>query len=326
MPEAIAAVDKDVHSEAHELRTLIKKVLEDANDSLSANQIRQRLAIKVQKDDLQQQLAAAVAQGELHAVGTYNRSEQYSHIPLHEFAANVIVQKLLDRTLSLAELLRSVKSKLNLLTEKELRELHGKLLSEGRIRKLPPHVGARTALFGVQKPKALDYVEEVYKKLKDKLLEHGVTQQEILAAFQMLATEHGEFADVFSPVMDTQDDQYAPDRRVTADATTAVAHSPAPVVDAATVVSERSELAETILDRLTEEYGLRMALIRDLRRLHDFLMTDRREFDNALLELQREGKLALHEHGSAGTLPAEERADLLSVDGRYFNAVSRRSL
>lgn len=167
------------------------------------------------------------------------------------------------------------------------RKAIARLVETGEVRELPPLLGSRTKRLSVRPADPADYIAAALENLGGKLASTGVTENEVWEAARRLVEERLQ-------------------------------------------QRQKDLLPELILERMpvVEPAAQSGALVsvRDLRRSLEFQEVNHDAFDRAVLQLGRQGRIALHRHDYVSSLTSAERDELVTDgQGNYYVGIALRT-
>jgi hypothetical protein len=343
---------------AAEMADVVLKALERAPQPLSAYQLQGRLPspYKRKPDEIRQCLSELAAQGKIHELPPYKSSlPRFWTRGLEQLAREEIVQLLAARPRTRTALLQAIKARVKGLSEGRFGQVLEQALRDGQVRKLPPQVGSRGHLLGVDAPhpdvylgplfenRILRGLEKVFRKLESE----GVSQERILDTaaelWQQTLVKARALPPSSRPGPQTQapdtgeagsPDTGAPPQEAGTDGAFSGGATPAETTSATAGEARSAQApvpdAQAILDGIVRlnpgaSQGA-MVSVRELRRSLRETFPDKDRFDRAVLELAREGRLDLHQHDYPASLGEEQRGEELIPDnrGNYYNGIVLR--
>lgn len=284
---------------------VVRKTLDRSEHPLSASALSKQLTgpFRVSAKTLAQRLDEMAKRGEVFVLSKFRGAKQYWTRDLESYAREEMRRQLSGGPLTRSELKSKLKTKLNEVSPTRQDAIFKTLLEQGEVQKLPRYVGARADRFSTRAADPRDYVVHALEKVRQALAKAGISRAEVDAAACAIVEQWNH-----QPVNGGE-------------AISASAFTPRP--------SEPLDLPTAILSRM-EEIQPRagegaMVYIPELRRAAEFLHKDRDEFDRALWDLVRAGRVAVHRYDHAMTLSETERADLLQDDsGQFYHGLSLR--
>lgn len=270
-----------------DLRDVLRKALDRSEEPLSSNEVARQLTgpFRRSAENLQPILDEMAERGEIHKLPKYGGRYRYWTRDLETYARKTILNTLSQKPLIRSELKQKVKNKLRGISEKRQQTLLKELIQTGRVRELPPLIGARSKRLSTREADPRDYVENAVDKICRQLAEVDISRESVLkAAWELYGKRRPE-----PPV----------------------------------------HLEKVILDRMSDiepraAQGAMVSIV-ELRRALDFQHHSKSEFDQAVWNLVRQGKVDVHRHDFPAGLSQDEREAMLADDQGYlYNGVSRR--
>lgn len=284
---------------------VVRKTLERSERPLSASALSKQLTgpFRISAKKLEQRLDEMAERGEVFVLSKFRGAKQYWTRDLESFAREEMLRQLSEGPLTRSELKSKLKVKLNEVSPARQDAIFKSLLEQGEVQKLPRYIGARSDRFSTRGADPRDYIVHALEKVRQTLSKAGISRAQVDAAACAIVEQWNH-----QPV-DAEE------------TVSAVATIPEP--------SESLDLPRAILSRMEEiEPRARegaMVYIPELRRAAEFLHRDRAEFDRAIWDLVRVGRIAVHRYDHAATLTEAERADLLRDEsGQFYNGLSLR--
>lgn len=287
--------DRDARAVA---RAAVLEAMHNADRPLTAAELSKRLVtpLKLTQKDLAAILEESVAAGTLHAIpgATAKGKARYWTRDVLEFGRQAVVKALEAGAQSVANLKKAAAG----LSAGQFEQVLQGLVAGQTVWRHPPLGKIKKELFGNRPPSPAPYLHEVgaqLSKIVAQLLAANVPHDDLRRAFVQLAEAAGI--------------SFAGDTGARAGA-------------APTALGARADLVE--LMRRIEPGAERGALVgaRDLRRAAKLEKT---QFDQAVLELARVGRLSLHRHDYATSLSTEERDELVhDGTGTYYVGMALR--
>ena len=284
-----------------EARERLLTLIAESSEPLSARHWAAGLSefFKATEKQVAPLLTELVAAGTLHEFAPLKgKALRYWDRGLADYARDSLLRTLNAKgSLKLADLKKAVLKAAKSLSDAQFRELFERLKQEQQVYEHPPVSSrAKTAQFGTQPPAPAPYLKaatDELRKLVTKLTAAGVSLAALgEAGMQMLRSAGLEV-------------------RVAA--------------------AVRSQAAGKTVDLIalmrSIEPGAESGALVTLPELRQAAGLPKEVFDEAVLQLAREGRLTLHRHDFAGNLAASER-DALVTDGRgnfYIGVGLRRS-
>jgi hypothetical protein len=260
--------------------------------------------LKFSESDLTPILEKLVAAGRLHAfpAATAKGKPRFWDRDLAEVGRLAIIQVLEKKgPQTEANLKKGAKG---LSAEQFVRLFHD-LVDQGKLLRHPPLPGAKGELFGVRPPSAATYLNEI-----------GGQLTKIVAALLAARVSEGELRQALVQLMESTGISFGGTSQSSG---TATLNRPEPVASQESTAVELLELMKRL-----EPGAERGALVgsRELRRAS---LLEKSQFDSAVLDLARHGKLSLHRHDYASSLNQQERDDLVTDGaGTYYVGMAIR--
>jgi hypothetical protein len=166
-------------------KEVVIKALEQAGQPVTAKQLRERLTgpYKLPKERLSQLLEEQVSAGRIHHYAAIGPSKQprYFSRRIEDYARELIINLLEQRSHTQTEILRKLKSQLAGMSQHQQKNLLTLLVKEKQVYQLPPFIGSRTIRYSSQPPdlRNYDYLEDAIEKIRKKL---NLTPEEVLSA------------------------------------------------------------------------------------------------------------------------------------------------
>jgi hypothetical protein len=309
-----------------DLAEVVRKALREADAPLSVREIRKGLTGPFKKlaKGLETLLESEAAAGRLFryvpAKGK-SRTPSYSAHPI-ETTARAAIASAVDETArpwSMLKKARAIGKAGSLLGTKGVEAIRAALVDEGRIYEWPKVGGKGSVRYSTRPADPGEYLEPTLKKVRKeidslarKLAGAGVGRGDVGAA--LATTLAGEFG------------HRAPEQQavVAGDAQIRPAPREEPAPGSTTEDLDALILERMVLDDPGAATGAPVS-IRSLRRSLAFHISDRAEFDRAIVRLAVRGRLALHRLDYPDRMSPEQRDELVpDGQGGYFVAASRR--
>jgi len=152
---------------------VLLRSLEQSSGPLTARQIRDRLTgpYKLPLPGIEQLLERQVATGKAFAypgTGTTGKTRYWTQ-GIEELARDLILKRLGDRSLTLPDLIRGLRSALRGLDEKSQRQLVSRMVRSGDLHEWPPVLGSRTARYSVLPPQPDFYLSDAFDRIARRL-------------------------------------------------------------------------------------------------------------------------------------------------------------
>ncbi|MDB5340834.1 MAG: uncharacterized protein JWN70_6453 [Planctomycetaceae bacterium] len=290
------------HQDLREIgRQAVLKAAQQAGDPFTANELAGRLQtpVKLSETDVTGILEETVAAGTLHAIPatTAKGKPRYWTHGVLELGCRAMVATINTKG---PQTLTNLKKLLKGIGDAQFQQIVDRLREKGSLVAHPPLGTAKQEMLGTRPPSAVPYLQEVglqLKRIVGLLKGAHVPSDELRRAVVQLLTEAGIS---FGTSGDTS--------HLTGSPTAAVAET----VDLVGAMKRIEPGAE------------RGALVgaRELRRA---VRLPKSEFDHAVLELARQGRLSLHRHDYATSLTQEERDELVTDgDGTFYVGMALR--
>jgi hypothetical protein len=242
------------------------------------------------KKDLPELLRQMVKAGQIRAHQA--RSSVYWLPGLEEQASEKIIEALSEMPLTQTDLKNKLRSLLIGWPQTKRNEMIAQLLKEKRVYKVPPLTGKTSLLSARAEPTPQDYIRLALQLAVARLKPSGLTAEQVMTAARALL-------------------------------------QPSPNV-ASSTEHNVADLGRLILDRMRQinpsvVTGAPVQLSQ-LRHSLRSEIADKDVFDQAIMRLAEQGRVAVHQHDYVGSLSQEELAALVS-DGRgnYFIGVTLRA-
>ncbi len=296
-----------IKASASDIEAVVVKALSVAPEPQSMAKLREGIPklYRPSENDLAGMLEKLVADGLAWKYSPIRgKAPCYFCHPPDVFGQQVILEELTGAAHTLTSLERKVKSRLHDLPPSRRKELVIQLVGAGKVREWPLKPKSRVATYSTTVPDPHAYLETAIRNLKNAiatiaaLLEPaGVSRKETNSAAQDLI--EANFPVRSQPGSSDVESPFPPE-----------------------------QFDERILEQMVEiepaaQTGA-LVSIPDLRRSLDFCHPDKEAFDNAILRLSRQGRIAIHRHDYPTSLPADER-ELLVFDGQsHFSGAALR--
>lgn len=296
--------DSNTYAGVSDLVAPILTLLAAADAPLPCNQILSALpnAAGIKLDQLTLLLDRLVAQGRLTAYAPYRTQHpRYWDRPEEEYVRSVVRSRLADRSLVRAELLRGISAQLKGIPAARQVTILRRMLAEGTLHEFPPFLGARAKRIALQPLDPGEYVEDALRKLTDRLTPLGIPPTALRTA---LVTPQSRFS---QPTI-----------------------QPLPAAAPPTAAQPVATVAETILQCATDAFPQagQGALISfsQFRGLPPIAHLQREQVDQALIELAKTRRIALHAHDFPLGLASEAREMLLRDErGNHYMGFTLRT-
>jgi hypothetical protein len=297
---------------------VVVKAIQRAEDPLIPSKIRQGLTgpYRLPDERLRLLLDELTAQGRVHRFDPSRKggSPRYWTGDLEQYARQAMLRRLSVRPMTSSELKRALKATLRGLPDKRLDQIHGELQRDGAICELPKFPGARVYRFSTRGPDPRDYVQDALQKIYKALAKAGVTRRQVDEAAQGLLLAGTPFTEVSANLGGPL-------------ATTGATGQARPLT--LSFPPDDEDLGQRILERMTLDSPAAangaLVSLSDLRRSMEFQDLDKTAFDQAVLHLAGQGRVALHRHDFPASLSDEEKAEMVP-DGRggYYIGIAQR--
>lgn len=276
-----------------EIAELFRKVMHQAEKPLGVRQILNELpkAVRPSEAIAESVIASEVSANRVHKFALPDGKVQFWVQPASYYARQQLLRHLERGPRSQSKLLGDVGGLVLLKSfpKAELKRVFESLQREGLAHKLPPYVGARTALFSASQADPADYLSDALQKLSKKL---GISVQQILKSHAPESPV--ELSDAPAEVLPDAEEVTGPDERI---------------------IEAMKELDPRVMSG-------GMVSIADLRRQLDANLSGT-EFDSALFTEAAAGRVAVHRFDRPGILSESELSVLLrDAQGNYYNTVS----
>jgi hypothetical protein len=268
---------------------VVIKALEQAGQPVTAKQLRDRLTgpYKLPKERLSQLLEEQVSAGRIHHYAAIGRSKEPRYFSRHmeDYARELIINLLEQRSHTQTEILRKLKSKLAGLSQHQQKSILTRMVKEKQVHQLPPLIGSRTIRYSSQ-PHDLrgnDYLEDAFEKIRKRL---NLTPEAILSAARAFTLLRLQYAN------SQQND-----------------------------LSEKL-LARMLQVKLAAAYGELVPLSELWRSLQNEGW-DKASFDRTVLGLAEKYRVSLQRHNFPASLSEQERDELVADEmGNYYVGIA----
>lgn len=277
-----------------EATDFVLRALEQSSQPLGVTKLKKAIpkSAPFQKKQLPELLKQMAESGQIRAHGA--RTAVYWLPPHEDQACARIVEDLDERPLTQTELKNKFRSSLNGWPPAKRTELVARLIKEKRVYKVSPLTG-NSKLLSVRPQLTLqDGVKLAIHLAVAKLTSQGFAEEEVLAAareaLQPIPTAPADF-------------------------------SPTPA---------SANLEQLVIDRMLQLNPAAatgaLAPLSELRQALQAEIPDKARFDQTVLQLAEQGRVALHRHDYASSLSQTERSALVT-DGRgnYFISITLRA-
>jgi hypothetical protein len=166
---------------------VVLEVLVREGQALTPSQVRSQLRKHgLDVEEVRRTLDALASQGKVHAWPAYrSKTPRYAVQPMDAAAQDVFVRLLDEEAFTRSELIGAVRREIGGLEQAQAEQMLEQLLSEGRVRKLPPRLGGTTNLLGTPNPRS--YLQPLFAtlgrslaRLLPALESEGVSRREVL--------------------------------------------------------------------------------------------------------------------------------------------------
>jgi hypothetical protein len=292
--------------EPHLVEVLLK-ALHRAEEPITATKLREGLTgpYKVALETVENQLSELVTSGRAFSFQPYgSKAPRYWPYDQEHYARQLVLKIVSRHPKTWSEVKKALRCPLKGFSDARQSKLQKDMLDSGELHKLPAFVGARASRFSNRPPEPSHYIEHALAKIREKLAKFGIAASDVNnAAFDLLAPRGESVAD--EP----------------ADGTQAVAKVESHVEDD----SLESRILERMVDTVPAAANGALVSLRELRRSMDFHSVEKTTFDQAVLHLADQGKVALHRHDFPAGLSAEDRAELVTDGtGDFYVGIAMR--
>lgn len=273
---------------------ILLKALRRAEEPITAMKLREGLTgpYRVAPETIENQLNELVSSGKAFSFEPYiSKARRYWSYDQEHYARRLILKIVSQDPKSWSEVKKALKKPLKGFPDARQSKLQKDLLESRELHKLPPFVGARTPRFSNLPPDPSHYIEDALVKIREKLSKFGI------AAFEVNKAALGLLAPKAEPVTD-EPAEGSP--------------ASAGVEPHAEDLSLESRILERMVDTVPAAANGALVSLRELRRSMDFQNVDKPAFDQAVLGLADQGKVALHRHDFPEGLSSEDRAELVT--------------
>lgn len=281
-----------------EISEVLLKALHRAEEPITAAKLREGLTgpYKVALETIENHLKELVSKERAFSFEPYkSKATRYWAFDLEHYARRLILETVTGHPKTWSEIKKALKSPLKGFPEARQSKLQKTMIDKGELHVLPAFVGARTSMFSNRPPDASHYIEDALRKIQKKLSKFDVSASDIkrcaLALFR-----HGD-----EPEGSEQGEPPEPD----------------------------TSLEERIIERMVETVpgaaNGSLVPLRELRRSMGFQNVSKSAFDQAVLRLADQGKVALHRHDFPTGLSAEDRSELVANGtGDFYIGIALR--
>jgi hypothetical protein len=278
---------------SHPAAAFVFRALQQSSKPLTVSKLAKAIpkSTPISKQDLPELLRQLVEAGQIR--GHQARSSVYWLPYLEEQASERILETLGEMPLTQTDLKGKFKSLLIGWPQTKRLELIERLIKEKRVYKVAPLTGKAKLLSPRQQATPQDYVKLALRLAIAKLAKRGVRPEEVLAAAQE------------------------------------VLHGSSNQPETAPPPSAPINPQQLILDRMFQLNSAAatgaLVSLSELRQALQAEIPGKTNFDQAVLQLAEQGRVALHRHDYAESLDQAER-DLLVTDerGNYFISITQR--
>ncbi len=336
---------------------VVIKALRQVGEPVTAKKLRDQLRgpHRLSAEALTELLERQVAAGRLYRFLPYvSKMPRYGTDDHQQHACRVMEMVLATGPHTLQALQQRVTKRLADCPPSRRKELLESLVSEGRVRHLPPVPGSRTLRYGIHPPDPSEYVRKFVtdflnrvQKQANQLALAGVGKQATweaarqllldgLGANGPLATVESQRSDTNVPTPMSADSNDQPPVPLALSGATERADS----VESTPEAQGSENLESGGLERMPPDRQrvlirgqLRdfrkdprrgpLVPVKELRQSLDGRLVDKQAFDAALLQMARDGLLSLYQHDYPASLSEHERETLVrDAEGNYYNGVS----
>ncbi len=298
--------DQAVASEPQIVEILLK-ALRRAEEPITAKKLLDGLTgpYRAAPETIENHLSELVSSGKAFTFEPYvSKAPRYWSHDQEHYARQLVLKNVSRHPMSWSEVKKALKNPLKGFPDARLSKLQKEMLDGGVLHELPFFVGARTQRFSNYPPDPAHYIEDALVKIRKKLAKFGITASDVNNAALGLLAPRDE-----------------PDTHELAEET--------PVPAAVEPHPDEESLESRILERMvhTVPAAANGALVslRDLWRSMDFQNVDKSSFDQAVLRLADQGKVALHRHDFPAGLSTEDRAELVTdATGDFYVGIALR--
>lgn len=282
-------------------REAILKAAQEADEPFTAKELTSRLAtpVKFSEADVAAILDEAVAAATLHFIpaATAKGKPRYSRQSVLELGARATLQAIQTKG---PQTLANLKKLLKGLGDTQFQQIVDRLRAQGSLFAHPPWGAVKQELIGIRPPSAAPYFIEI-----------GVQLGKVVAFLQAAQVPAEEIRRTVVQVLAEAGISFGAG---TIGAPAAAGRSAAG--------PESVDLVEA-MNRI--EPGAERGALVGARELRHAVQLSKAEFDRAVLELARHGRLSLHRHDYAASLSPTERDDLVTDgDGTYYVGMALR--
>ena len=298
--------DQAVASEPQIVEILLK-ALRRAEEPITAKKLLDGLTgpYRVAPETIENHLIELVSRGKAFTFEPYvSKAPRYWSYDQEHYARQLVLKNVSRHPKSWSEVKSALKKPLKGFPDARLSKLQKEMLDGGVLHKLPPFVGARTQIFSNLPPDPSHYIEDALVKIREKLAKFGIAASDVNNAALGLLAPRAE-PDIDEPAEET------------------------PVPEAVEPHPDEESLESRILERMVDTVPAAangaLVSLRDLRRSMDSQNVDKSSFDQAVLRLADQGKVALHRHDYPAGLSSEDRAELVTdATGDFYVGIALR--
>jgi len=298
--------DQAVASEPQIVEILLK-ALRRAEEPITAKKLLDGLTgpYRVAPETIENQLNELVSSGKAFSFEPYiSKGRRFWSFDQEHYARQLVLKNVSRHPKTWSEVKSALKNPLKGFPDARLSKLQKDMLDGGVLHKLPPFVGARTPIFSDCPPDPSHYIEDALVKIRAKLAKFGIAASDVNKAALGLLAPRAE-PDIDEPAEGS------------------------PASAGIKPHAEDDSLESRILERMVEVVPAAangaLVSLRDLRRSMDFQNVDKSAFDQAVLRLADQGKVALHRHDYPAGLSSEDRAELVTdATGDFFVGIALR--
>lgn len=280
-------------------REAILKAAQVADEPFTAKELASRLAtpVKLSEADVAAILDEAVAAATLHFIpaATAKGKPRYSRQSVLELGARATLQAIQTKG---PQTLANLKKLLKGFGDTQFQQIVDRLRAQGSLFAHPPWGAVKHELIGIRPPSAAPYFKEI-----------GVQLGKVVACLQAAQVPAEEIRRTVVQVLAEAGISFG-----------------AGTVGAAAGPSAASPESVDLVEAMNRiEPGAERGALVGARELRHAVQLSKAEFDRAVLELARHGRLSLHRHDYAASLSPTERDDLVTDgDGTYYVGMALR--
>lgn len=280
---------------SHPAAEFVFRALQQSSKPITVSKLANAVpkSIPISKPDLTELLRQMVEAGQIR--GHKARSIVYWLPHLEEQASDRILEMLGEIPLTATELKGKFKSLLLGWPQTKRLEFVDRLIKEKRVYKVAPLTGKAKLLSVHPQATPQDYVKLALRLAITKLAKRGIRSDEVLAAAQDVLHGSSRQPETVSP--------------------------PAPPT--------QTDLPQLLLDRMFQLNSAAatgaLVSLSDLRQALQSEIPGKTDFDQAVLQLAEQGRVALHRHDYVSSLSQTERDALVSdQNGNHFVGIAVR--